>query len=84
MKQRMIISLEPKQMATLKRLATERSRSVSSLVRNAVSDYTQGEKKTPAANLLEHLRVFEKKHKHAFKDVDPNLSQNIDKLLYGK
>lgn len=82
MKQRMIISFEPDQIYLLKRIAKEEKQSVSQLVRKAVKNYTKDKKKNPAKMLLKALDELHSKYKDDFKNVDPNLSKKIDKLLY--
>lgn len=83
MKQRILISFEPKQMAILKRLSHERSKSVSELVRQAVEKYTEKAQKNPATLLLESLRKKEKMLKKAFANAEPDLSKHVDEIVYG-
>ena len=83
MKQRMIISFEPEQVLGLKRLARERKTSIAMLVRETVTQLIAGHKHNPAAHLGEMLKRHRKVFEKGFKNVDPNLSQNVDKLLYG-
>lgn len=83
MKQRMIISFEPRQLAILKRLSKQRSKSISELVRQALEKYTEKEQKNPALLLLEGFEKRRKIFEKAFKNADPNLSKKVDEIVYG-
>lgn len=82
MKHRTLIALEPEQIFMLKRLSLKYEESISALVRKAVNIFMEQEKANPASLLLESLRKNRNKLKFAFKNVDPNLSKNVDKILY--
>ncbi len=84
MKQRIIISLEPKQMATLKRLSQLKEISISSIIREAVERYTKNQNIHPATLLLDWLDDNQGENNKSFRKTDKNLSQEIDKLLYGQ
>ena len=83
MLQRTIVSLETKQIALLKRIAEKRNTSMTALVREAVSKYTEEIQDNPAQRLLSWGEENKELLKECFRDADPDLSQNIDHYLYG-
>lgn len=82
MKYRTIVSLEPEQIFILRRLSTETGKSISELIRTAVSFFVQKKEKNPAELLLQAREELINKYKNSFKKTPKNLSQKIDKLLY--
>lgn len=84
MKHRILISLEPKQIFVLKRLSGETGESISEIIRRALSFFLQKKEKNPTELLLQAREKLIKNYKESFKKTPKNLSQEIDKLLYGR